>query len=306
VTSRSGDTGVTSKTNAVALICSDHGDALMGRVILGVSRALRARRQELLVLDSDHDAQREAELLRELPWRGIGGALLWPIAPVENRDVVRSLQDQRFPLVLIDRGIDGLDLPVVSVDHERGAYEVTQHLITQGHRRIAHITARVDEKNPSPAVAAREAGYRRALEEAGIVFEDWMIERVDPALMHMAHEPSLRSVMAYQQAHRLLARKDRPTAIFMLNDVFYPSVLAAARNQGLNVPEDVALAGFNNDPDAWSEVVPLTSYNQPTSEVGFEAADILRQLVEGQVVEPPNRTFAGHLVVRASSDFKRR
>lgn len=301
VARRDGGRGTDEKT--VALICSDQGDALMGRMIRGISRALRAHRRELLVLDSDHDADRESELLQTLPDRGIGGALLWTLAPTRNRDVIRQLEAQNYPLVLIDRSVEGCGLPVVCVDHELGAYEVTKHLIGLGHRRIAHITFHSTSDAPVAVVAAREAGFRRALTEADIECEPWMVERVNPTLMRLSHEPSLRQVLAYEQAHRLFARNDRPTAIFMLNDVFYASVLAAATNQGLRVPDDVAIAGFNNDPEAWHQPVPLTTYDQPTEEMGYVATELLRNLAGGERVEPREHRLQGKLVTRASTAF---
>ncbi|HAI10212.1 MAG TPA: hypothetical protein DCM28_00810 [Phycisphaerales bacterium] len=285
----------------IAFICSDKGDSVISRVIRGISQALRSRRQEMLLLDSDHSIERERELLESLVDRGVGGAILWPVTSGENRQAVEQLQSQDFPLVIIDHGMEGSTVPLVCVDHELGAYEVTRHLVRCGYKRIAHITFAGLPGELSEAVLEREAGYRRALDEAGLPFDDELIQRVDRNLMRLSHEPMVREMLAYEQAHRLMASDNRPDAIFLLNDIFAPSVYRAALNQGMQIRKDVAIAGFNNDPEACMLPVPMTTYDLPAEQVGFQSIELLNKLVANQPITDQTTRIAGQLMVRNST-----
>jgi len=289
-------------SHTVALICSDLSESLIVHIINGLSSFLKEYKYELLILDSAHSTEREAEHLDSLEDRGLAGAFFWPHMPPVNRDRVDILQKRGFPIILLDRGYEDLDIPVVGTDNEAGAYEVTRHLIEMGHTRIAHITIGMQPERMVEPIIMREYGFRRALKENGITLENELIQHVDFQVAEQATaHASLRNVLAYEAMHRLLALPQKPTAVFVLNDLFAPSCMLAIKNHGLRVADDIALAGFDNDFEAGEFPVPLTSYAQPGRKIGIMAGDLFTKLANKQKLDTFNYKIPGRLIVRHSS-----
>jgi len=289
-------------SRTVALICCDLSDSLVMHIVAGLSGFLKEQKYELLVLDTDHSTEREAEYLDSLEDRGVVGAFFWPHLPPANRDRVEILHKRGFNIVFLDRGYKDLKVPVVGTANEEGAYEVTRHLIEQGHRHIAHLTLEMKSGRFMEPINDRERGFRRALEESDIPFNHDFIQYVDYEVAEqLALSPFLRGVLAYEAMHRLLSLPQRPTAVFLLNDLFAPSCIRAIENQGLSVPNDIALAGFDNAFEAGEFSVPLTSYAQSGHEIGRTAGHLLSQLIEGRKLETLDYWIPGRLIIRHSS-----
>jgi len=189
-------------------------------------------------------------------------------------------------VVFVDRSFDELDGPYVGVDNCHGGYLGVRHLIDCGHRRIGAL-AGYDRLS---TMRERLAGYRQALAEAGLPLrEDWII-------------PSPLSIDGGREALRqLLALPDRPSAVFINNNLLSLGALLELRASGLRCPDDVALAGFDDHP--WAEVAdpPLTVVRQPAHALGRTAAQILLALIKQQPVESPRVILDCELVVRQSS-----
>lgn len=289
-------------TRTVALICSDLSAPPILHIVAGVSGFLKDQRMELLLLDSDHSTAREAEHLDGLEDRGVVGALVWPHVPPANRDRVALLRDRGLPVVFLDRGFAGLPVPMVGVDNRAGAIEVVRHLIACGHRKIGHITVDQAGKHDVAPVADRERGYREAMAEAGLAVPEAYVQRVPVKFAEDAMvSDSLRELFAYETMHRLLNLPAPPTAIFLLNDIFAPSCLRAIATQGLRIPEDIAVAGFDNDFEAGEFPIPLTSYAQPGREIGQLAGQLLSRMLDGHAPETLVNLLPGRLIVRHST-----
>jgi LacI family transcriptional regulator len=170
-------------------------------------------------------------------------------------------------------------VPSVSIDHEQAAYDMTAHLIAQGHQRIAFI-----DGDPRYAAANRRCnGYIRAMADAGFT--------VDPAMIVPGRYDF---ASGSQAAETLLDLPEPPTAIFASSDDMAAGVLATAHRRDIRVPDHLSVAGFD-DTDLASVVwPPLTTIRQPVREIGWAAADLL--LSSGDEVE--HRTLAHALIVR--------
>lgn len=188
------------------------------------------------------------------------------------------------PIVAVDphTGPDGpATVAVLNVD---GARAATEHLITLGHRRIAHLRGRTDLESAHQ----REAGYRQALEAAGI--------RVDPALII---DGGYRAASATAGAHALLDLTDRPTAVFAANDLTAIEMIRVAAERGLSTPDDLSVVGFDDVPQASSHTPQLTTVRQPLVEMGASAVRVLLSMLEGG--DPEHVRMPAELVVRAST-----
>jgi LacI family transcriptional regulator len=165
----------------------------------------------------------------------------------------------------------------VDSNNRKGARIATDHLIGLGHRRIAHISGRHDLESSRQ----RELGYRDALKAAGIAF--------DPELVRGG---AYRQLDAREATLELLALPERPTAVFAANDLSALGVLQAAAEQGLRVPRDLSVIGYDDVPESASATPPLTTIAQPLKQMGAEALRMLTKLLAGD-------DAARHLHLRA-------
>jgi LacI family transcriptional regulator len=193
------------------------------------------------------------------------------------------------PIVAIDPHT-GPDGPAsVAVRNIDGARAATEHLIALGHRRIGHLRGRTDLESAHQ----REAGYRRALEAAGIP--------VDPALVI---DGGYRAASATDGAHALLDLPARPTAVFAANDLTAIEMIRVAAERGLSTPGDLSVVGFDDVPQAASSIPQLTTVRQPLLDMGAAAVRVLLAMLEGG--EPEHVRMPADLVVRGSTAAPRR
>jgi LacI family transcriptional regulator len=188
------------------------------------------------------------------------------------------------PLVLIGRHPYFVNVPSVDVENREGAREAVAHLIRLGHRRIGVINGQLQME----AAQARRDGYKQALLEAGIAIESELMVEGDYS------EPT-----AYAAMLKLLDLAPPPTAVFAASDTMAIGALRAIRDRGMRVPEDVALIGYDDLPLAAHATPPLTSVNQPVSDMGAHAVRLLVEQIRDE--EPGGSVrLPARLVVRES------
>jgi LacI family transcriptional regulator len=177
--------------------------------------------------------------------------------------------------------------PAVRGDDELGGYLAAKHLLAQGHRRIGFAAGPF---RVSTAVL-RLDGYRRAHREAGVDLDESLVV-----------ESSFAVEGGVTAGGKLLGLPEPPTAIFAVNDSTALGVMAAARDLGIRVPEDLALVGYNDSEIAGALPVPLSSVALPLERIGRLAVDLLLERIAGAahrtVVLPPR------LMVRTSSGYR--
>lgn len=257
-------------------------DAFLPEVLRGLSGALQAAGLHLLIfpLSPDQDPEESARLLQE---RRVDGMIL--SGPrFEDRDWLERL-GQETPVVLMGH-LEGSPLPSVDVDNMQAAAMATRHLLGRGHRRIGMIT-----NAPLSYTASYERwlGYRQALEEAGVPY--------DEALVAFGAFTPASGAAAMEQLLRL---PDPPTAVFVASDVVAFGALQTIRRHGLRVPHDLALVGFDDVPLSAYVDPPLTTVHLPAEELGREAGRLLlRWMEEGRPARTRIRLATG-LIIRQS------
>lgn len=205
-----------------------------------------------------------------------------PISAAERTVLARA----GVPLVHIDPVDAAADLLSVAATNRAGGDSATGHLLSLGHRRIGFVGGPRDVL----CSRARLDGYRSALDRAGIAF--------DPALVRHA---DFTSEGGCREAHRLLRRPNRPTAIFAANDEQALGVIEAARSAGLSVPDDLSVIGFDDLPTAWRSSPALSTVRQPLAEMGRQAGWMLADLIAGHPPATDRVELATELVVRSST-----
>src|SRR5690606_23168625 len=239
------------RTNVLGILVAEF-EPFSTEILKGASRAVAGTGFDLLAYSGaahgGGDVGWERRSLSRLSGTLIDGAVLVTPTVVEVRDDV--------PVVAIDphRGPSGI--ATVDADNDAGAVLATAHLIALGHRRIGFLGGRPDLESSRQ----REEGFRSAMAAAGLP--------VDPALVRVG---GYKREGADRPAHELLARPDRPTAVFAANDLMALATIDAARDVGLRVPQDLSVGGFDDGPEAVAATPPLTTVAQPIRQMGAAA-----------------------------------
>jgi DNA-binding LacI/PurR family transcriptional regulator len=245
----------------------------------GVSARLAAHGYDLVLFAVETPAQRRA-VFREFARRDRVTGLLVISLPLTDEEV-GTLRAERLPAVLVDVGHPGL--PSVGTDDVRGGELAGEHLIGLGHERIGFVGDAAENPFGFTSSEHRRAGLRRALARAGLpAGEGW--ERVG---IH-GRAP------AREMAADLLARADRPSAVFAASDIQALGVLEAARDAGLRVPEDLAVIGF--DDVELAGLLGLSTVRQPLARTGELGAALLVAVLEDSAA--PDEALPALEVVR--------
>lgn len=279
---------VTGRTYLVGLVVPDLLHPFFAEIAKSLSEALRMSGYYLIVSSSDEDPDLEEQEINQLLARRLDTLI---IASCRSTvELFFRIEKQKTPYVLIDRTLPGLSANFVGVDDEAVGMLATKHLIDMGCRRIAHI--RGPETTPS---MRRVEGYKRALTQSGLqVIEDYIIAEPKGDI-----ETRQRGGEAMRQ---LLSLKPRPDGIFCFNDPMAMGAMNYALDQGIKIPDDIAIIGCGNlhYDDALS--VPLSSINQHSRRIGQEAARIALGILSSKV--PPKLEtviLQPELIVRRST-----
>ncbi|MET7646067.1 LacI family DNA-binding transcriptional regulator [Streptomyces sp. NPDC005426] len=284
----------TRRTHALGVIAANttlHGPASM---LTGVQEAARDR--GYLVSAVTLRTATEAALTEAMQHLGAWG-VEGVIVITSQRDAVEALAalDAPCPVVTVEGG-HTLDRPGVSLDQNLGARMITEHLLAAGHSTVWHVAGPENWLESE----ARTAGWETALREAGA--------EVPPPLR--GDWSPLSGYQAGQQlAGRVMAPSGRGqgglTSVFVANDQMALGVLRAFREVGVRTPEDVAVAGFDDIPEAEFFPPPLTTIRQDFAALGQSSIALLLDRIEGRDEQPRHLTIAPELIVRASTARRR-
>jgi DNA-binding LacI/PurR family transcriptional regulator len=258
----------TNRTETIGVIVSDASNYFFGEVLLGIEDVLRPANYGLIVCNTAEFLEREAHYLDLLLRQRVDGIIA--AATSQRWDILAQAEVQHIPVVFMDRSFEGLNGTFVGVDNKRGAYLGTRHLIECGYRQIG-ILAGFQRLS---TMRERLAGFRQALQEHDIPLpEKWVVT-------------SPLSIEAGREAMRqILSLPERPTAVFLNNNLLSLGALLAIKELGLRCPEDIALIGFDDHPWAAVSGPPLTVVAQPAQQLGQVAAQMLLALINGE--QPP-------------------
>ncbi|MEQ4722172.1 LacI family DNA-binding transcriptional regulator [Nonomuraea sp. B19D2] len=306
------------RTRTIGLVVLDVTNPFFTDVVKGVEAAADANGMIISLCNSDQDGPRERRYLDHLEEQRVQGIL---ITPVEGEtEQLEQLIERGTPVVLLDHRATGRNRCSAAVDDVLGGGLAAEHLLSQGHRRLAfvggpHTISQVAEryKGASETVTAAGGVVGRAAARGDGVAPD-APERVAgngtlpgaaevPSLVRV-DVPSLSLASGRHAAESLAAMpaEQRPTALFCANDLLALGIMHGLTVAGLRVPEDVALIGYDDIDYAEAAAVPLSSIRQPRKELGRVAAELLlEEIDEGERHRHRQVLFQPELMVRASS-----
>ncbi len=270
------------RTFTIGLIVYNIASAFTPVLIRGIQEYLKQNDYFSIIISTDWDPELESEAVHQLISRSIDG-IIFVESWREESSMTLDLAGK--PYVFVYRLFNGSYANSVLVDDQYGARLAVEHLIKLGHRRIAYINGPRDWD----ASKDRLAGYLDVLSQYGIPH--------DPALVE---EGTWEVQGGYPAAKRFLALEDRPTAIFAANDLMALGAIYAVQDEGLSVPEDVAVVGYDDREFACFTKPTITTVRSPSFEMGRLAADLLLARLEDQVDREDPIRVKGELVIRES------
>jgi LacI family repressor for deo operon, udp, cdd, tsx, nupC, and nupG len=273
------------QTRTVAMIVPFVSRWFFATVVQGAEEVLRERGYDLLLYNLAGDASARHRVFEtSLLTKRVDAVLVLSLKPTD--DELARLEKLGRPVTIV-----GADVPgwaTVRIDDEHAARTATRHLLDLGHRRIGYVGGSMEGVLDFTAPAARLAGYRAMLADAGV-----------------AHDPSLEADGEFTIAggvragHRLLDRPDRPTAVFAASDEMAIGILRSAPELGLRVPEDVAVIGI--DDHELADFFGLSTVAQPVHEQGRVAAQQVLAALRSDDWAPEQVLLPTRLVVRRTT-----
>jgi LacI family transcriptional regulator len=248
------------KTHTLGVVVPKLNSYFMATAISGIEKVTNINGYSLVISQSQESGKKEAESVLTLFNSRVDGLLVSLAYDTKNLDHFKIIFDKNIPVVFFDRVFECSGCASVVIDNYKAAYETVTHLIDQGCRRIFHLGGNTLRN----VYADRLKGYRQAIEDNGIVFEKEMV---------MISE--LDNNAGQEAVKKILRMKKRPDAIFTANDTSAVAVILALKHEGLRIPSDIAVAGFNNEPVSQVILPNLTTVNYPAHEIGEIAATTL-------------------------------
>jgi len=275
----------TQTTRAVIVIVPNIENSFFHGILSGIGTEAERQGYQMLIADLKSQPSLEKHYIEAIKQRQVDGIISLSANMTQK---LETLITERYPLVMVVQCVPNYKIPSVSIDNMAGSKALMTHLIRLGHREIAHLTV-------SPLQMPyqdRLNGYISALEEHKIPVDNELISYGEPAIKG-----------GYDQMWTLLAKQKKFTAVFAAGDTMAIGAMKALKDQGLRVPEDCAVVGFD-DIDLSSVWEPaITTIRQPKEMMGRIAFQKLLALMQNEPIAVSQEYLPYELVIRESCGY---
>ncbi len=256
------------RSRTIGLIIPTIANSIYASSTQAAQRVAQGAGYTVFVGVSDFSASTEAALIHRLIERRVDGLILTGAA--RDQEIYDKITHNKVPFVITWQLTKSADLPAVSFDNYKAAATATRYMLSLGHTRIGLICGRTEVNDRA---SERRRAYEECLEGAGIA--------VDPTLIHECDFDIFEGRAAMS---RMIALRDRPTAVFCANDIQAIGAITACRDANLSVPDDISIMGFDDLPIAQCTTPQLTTVRVPADEMGAKAAEVLIAAIRDQGV----------------------
>ncbi len=273
------------RTNTIALIMTDITNPFFTTLARGVEDTANEAGYTVIFCNTDESQAKEEKYIQILLQKQVDGFLFVPT----HNDLKMVEEIQRFgtPVVVIDRRISGMNVDIVRCDSEEAAFRLTRYLLSLGHRRIAILSGQQGVTTADDRVS----GFSRAMNEVTIDSGDALILR-----------GRFTQESGYQMVMQLLDFPNRPTALVAANNFITIGAMKALQEMGINVPEEMAITGFDDLPPALLTFPYFTVISQPANEMGRKATELLLKRLANQTeMAYEEIVLPTELIIRKSS-----
>ena len=276
------------RTTTIGIIVPEIQHHFFSSAISGIEELTYNAGFTIMVCQSNEDCEREKVNLHALVSNRIAGLLVSLSQTTSDVSHFDILKKRKIPVVFFDRTHLDINATQVVVDDYQGAYELVCHLVQRGYKRIAHIAG------PENIMIGRERerGFREALTDHGLAVDNKLIVRGG----YRRRDGSLG-------VQKLLDLAPAPDAIFAVNDPVALGAFIVLKEKGIRIPEDIALAGFSNNPLSSLIDPSLTTVDQFSYDIGRSAAKLLLEQIERgcENVSPVIQVMKTKLIIRKST-----
>jgi DNA-binding LacI/PurR family transcriptional regulator len=275
------------KLNLIGVIVPKISYHLYAMAISGIEKIAEEHNMHIIICQSDESYEREKSLVRELMDIGVAGFIVSLAGETKQFGHFLELTQNNIPLVLFNRQCNEVEADKVIIDNFKAAFDATEHLIAIGCKNIGYIGG--------PEILqisnTRLLGYKQALAENQLPINEKHIE-----YSNFTREGNLSA------ARKLLYSPNHPDGIISFSDQVAISVMLAAKERGLKIPEDISIIGFNNEPVDELLQPSLTSIDQPGFEMGVESAKLIMERIKNPKKENAKKVLKSQLIIRNSTN----
>lgn len=261
----------TQKTKTIGIIIPDISNPIYPEVVRGAEDVSNIYDYNIILCNTDLDPQKELEYLRVLGEKMADGVIL--ISNFLEKEILKTIKDSNLPIVLIETHGRETNFHSVVIDNKQAAMDAVNYLIKKGNKRIAYIGVDREVINGS---AVRYSGYRAALEENGIAY--------DENITYLCKYSS-RAEDGYEAMNAILRKSKDIDALFCVNDEVAMGAINALRDNNIKVPEDIDVIGFNDTYGAEFFYPRLTTMAQPLYDMGSIATRMLIKKINNEPLE---------------------
>ncbi|MFL0195599.1 LacI family DNA-binding transcriptional regulator [Clostridium sp. WILCCON 0269] len=273
----------TQKTRTIGIIIPDISNQFYPEIVRGAEDVANIYDYNIMLCNTDLDIEKEMEYLKVLKEKMADGVLY--MSNSLESDMLNLIKQLQIPMVLVETANDKENIPSVTIDNEKAAYDGVTYLINKGNKKIAYIGASEDIANAS---AVRYRGYKKALEENGLEVNK-----------NRTYFSNLKAKDGYEGVNKILD-KTEVDSIFCSSDEIAMGAINALRDRGIKVPEDVDVIGFENIYSASIFYPKLTTVAQPIYDMGSVGMRMLIKLINNQKMENTNYVLPHQLIERDS------
>ncbi|MFU0781755.1 MAG: DNA-binding transcriptional regulator, LacI/PurR family [Thermoanaerobacterium thermosaccharolyticum] len=271
------------ETNMVLVLLPTISNPFYARIVKGIEDVAQKNGYGVMLCNTDSDIERERMYLELLKNRLSDGVIF--MAPEIGEEELNEI-GEKYAVVQCCEYKEGANVSHVSIDNYKASYKAVKHLIGLGHKNIGFISC----KNNFLSTKHRESGYKKALEDSGIEFNPDYIRYGDY---------SFKS--GFRAAQSLLNDFKEITAIFAISDIMAIGAIKACYENGLKVPDDVAIVGFDNISFAPMYNPSLTTVSQPKYDIGCTAMELLIKQIRNKGGNKENIVLEHELIIRQST-----
>lgn len=251
------------RSNMIGVVVPEFITFFFPEIIIGIQEVVDKLGYQVLISQSNESSSLESKNVRMLEESMVEGMIVSVAKNSRNIEQYQRLINERMPIVFVNRVISELNASQVVIDDQKWAFKVTEHLIKCGYRRIAHLAG----NEHLSVTKERMQGYLDALAAYDIPVNENLIMYV-----------GVQQERAKIGVDYLMSLKERPDAIFAINDPVAVGCMLELKKRGMRIPEDIAVAGFSESPIG--RIMELTSVFQPTFEIGRKAAGLLLKQIK--------------------------
>lgn len=272
------------KSKMIGLLVSDISNPFFPEIIKSVEASVFANGYSLILLNTNYDVKRAVEYVHRLIQMRVAGIIL--MNAEFDQDLVKEAMLKKTSIVFHDQGRVGEKMSTIVLDYEVGISEAVQHLVSLGHKDIAHIAG----SHEIHSAIVRENAFKAAVKKF-----------VRPATKPKIYEGDFKFEGGRNAARRILSEKKRPTAVVVANDLMALGAMQEFKASGLHIPDDISIVGFDDISFASLSEPALTTVCSPRVEIGRRAVEALLLTVDRPHQEGVEIKIPTYLIKRGST-----